>query len=101
MELDVLDEENRIGNMTRILPRKNQLIRPAVANIDQALVIFAVLQPKPNFNLLDRFLIMMEHQQVDTIICFNKKRILRPARKRMSCVTSTKSVDAGCCSPAP
>ncbi|MEE0419542.1 MAG: ribosome small subunit-dependent GTPase A [Lachnospiraceae bacterium] len=75
VELDVLDEENRIGNMTRILPRKNQLIRPAVANIDQALVIFAVLQPKPNFNLLDRFLIMMEHQQVDTIICFNKKDI--------------------------
>ena len=75
VELDVLDEGSRIGNMTRILPRKNQLIRPAVANIDQALVIFAVLQPKPNFNLLDRFLIMMEHQQVDTIICFNKKDI--------------------------
>lgn len=75
VELDVLDEENKIGNIIRILPRKNKLIRPAVANIDQALVIFAISQPKPNFNLLDRFLIMMEHQGVDTIICFNKKDI--------------------------
>lgn len=83
VELDVLDEESRTGNMTRILPRKNQLIRPAVANIDQALVIFAVLQPKPNFNLLDRFLIMMEHQQVDTIICFNKKDIASGQEERV------------------
>lgn len=56
-----------------ILPRKNTLIRPAVANVDQALVIFAVNQPKPNFNLLDHFLVMMEYQKVKTVICFNKE----------------------------
>ena len=75
VSLTVLDEQKKKGNITEILPRRNQLIRPAVANIDQALIIFAVLQPKPNFNLLDRFLIMMERQQVDTIICFNKTDI--------------------------
>lgn len=75
VELTILDEEVKTGNITEIMPRKNQLIRPAVANIDQALVIFAVTQPKPNFNLLDRFMITMEHQGVDTIICFNKKDI--------------------------
>ena len=59
--------------MTRILPRKNELIRPAVANIDQALVIFALENPTPNLTLLDRFLVMMEQQNVPTAICFNKR----------------------------
>lgn len=72
VEITVLDEEACLGNLTDILPRKNELIRPAVANVDQALVIFAAAKPKPNFNLLDRFLIMMERQQVHTMICFNK-----------------------------
>ena len=58
VELEVLDEEEKIGNVTKILPRKNELIRPAVANIDQALVVFAVTEPKPHYNLLDRFLVM-------------------------------------------
>ena len=42
-------------------------ILPAVANIDQALVVFAVVKPEPNFNLLDRFLIMMEQQGLDSV----------------------------------
>ena len=49
-----------------------ELIRPAVANIDMALVIFAAARPKPNMNLLDRFLCMMEYQKVPVTICFNK-----------------------------
>ena len=40
--------------------------------MDQALVIFAIHEPEPNFQLLNRFLIMMEKQQVPVIICFNK-----------------------------
>lgn len=65
----------RTGNIVRILPRKNELVRPAVANIDQALVIFAIVKPEPNYNLLDRFLIMMEQQGLSSILCFNKKDI--------------------------
>ena len=72
VEIQILDEEEKLGNIDRLLPRKSQLIRPAVANIDQALVIFAILKPQPNFNLLDRFLIMMEQQSIPCIICFNK-----------------------------
>jgi ribosome biogenesis GTPase len=74
--IDILDEKERKGNVVEILERKNELIRPAVSNIDQALVIFATAKPKPNINLLDRFLIMMERQGVNTIICFNKKEIV-------------------------
>ncbi|MBO5278473.1 MAG: ribosome small subunit-dependent GTPase A [Lachnospiraceae bacterium] len=75
-EIDVLDEKEKLGNITRLFPRKNELIRPSVANIDQALIVFAAMNPEPNFNLLDRFLITMEKQQVDTIICFNKTDLM-------------------------
>ncbi len=75
VELDVLEEEKCLGNIRTLLPRKSELIRPAVANVDQALVIFSIVKPKPNFNLLDRFLIMMEQQGLPCIICFNKTDI--------------------------
>ena len=73
VNIDVLDETEKKGNIVEILERKNELIRPAVANIDQALVVFAVTKPKPHFNLLDRFLIMMESKDIPVILCFNKK----------------------------
>ena len=72
VEIVVLDEEKHLGNVEEILPRKNELIRPAVSNINMALVIFAAAKPDPNFNLLDRFLCMMEYQKVPVTICFNK-----------------------------
>ncbi len=72
VEMKVLDDEKKIGNIEEILERKNQLVRPAVSNIDQALVIFAAAKPEPNLNLLDRFLISMEKQQIETVVCFNK-----------------------------
>ncbi len=72
VEIEILDEENRIGNIVDIVERENELIRPAVANINQALVVFALKSPVPNLNLLDRFLVMMETQNVETVICFNK-----------------------------
>lgn len=73
VKLDILDEEKKLGHIEAILPRKNDLIRPAVANVDQALIIFAVTRPEPNFNLLDRFLILMEQKELPCIICFNKQ----------------------------
>ena len=76
VELNVLEEAERTGSIEKILPRKNTLIRPAVANIDQALVIFAAAKPKPNLNLLDRFLVAMEKQSVKSVICFNKQDIV-------------------------
>ena len=64
VSISVLDETEKKGNLDEILPRTNSLIRPAVANVDQALVIFALVSPKPNFNLLDRFLVLMEKQGI-------------------------------------
>lgn len=76
VEMDILDEEMKKGNIINILERKNDLIRPAVANVDQAMIIFAAAKPAPNLNLLDRFLILMLQQKVETIICFNKTDVV-------------------------
>lgn len=73
VEIDILDRQEFLGNIIEVLPRKNALIRPAVANVDQALVVFAVSHPNPNYNLLDRFIVMMQKQDIDTIVCFSKK----------------------------
>ena len=80
VEITVLDKENKKGNMEEILERKNFLIRPAVANVDQTLVIFAAAKPDPNLNLLDRFLIMMEQKGVPVILVFNKTDVAESAK---------------------
>lgn len=79
--MDVLDESEMLGNISEILPRRSALIRPAVANVDQAMIIFAIVKPNPNFNLLDRFLIRMERQNLPTVICFNKQDIASAQEK--------------------
>ncbi len=76
VEIEVTDAKDYEGNIVKLLPRKSVLVRPAVANIDQALLVFAAAKPEPNYNLLDRFLIMMRRQGLDCIICFNKMDIV-------------------------
>ena len=73
VEIHILSRQEKEGNLVKILPRQNTLLRPAVANVDQAFVIFAMEDPSPNFLLLDRFLIMMEQAGIPSVICFNKK----------------------------
>lgn len=82
VELEILDEEARLGNIVRILPRRSEIIRPAVANVDQAMIIFAIQKPDPNFNLLDRFIIYMMQKNLPCIICFNKQDIATEEEKR-------------------
>ena len=72
VRLDIIDAAEKKGNITEILPRRNELVRPAVANIDQALILFALKEPEPNLNLLDRFLIQMGKRDIPVVIGFNK-----------------------------
>lgn len=76
VSIHILDEKEKKGNIMEICNRKNQLIRPAVSNVDQAMVIFAAAKPAPNLNLLDRFLISMKKEDIETIVCFNKMDIV-------------------------
>ena len=74
--ISVLDGEKKLGNLDEILERKSELLRPAAANIDQVLVMFAAAKPAPNFNLLDRFLIRMGLEKVPVLIGFNKSELV-------------------------
>lgn len=91
VEMEITHEKDMEGNIIRILPRKNELIRPAVANIDQALVVFAVTKPRPHFNLLDRFLVMMESRHIPAVLCFNKTDIAKDPE-----LAELKEIYSGC-----
>lgn len=65
-------EKNGKGSIDEIYPRKNQLIRPAVSNIDQLVVTVALTDPAPNLFLIDCFLLLGEQHDIETILCFNK-----------------------------
>ncbi len=75
VEIEIIDEDKRQGNLVKILPRSNMLIRPPVANVNQAVILFAIVKPNPNYNLLDKFLITMRQVGLPVIICFNKQDI--------------------------
>lgn len=94
VKMEILDETDREGNLVEILERKSELIRPAVANVDQALVVFAAAKPRPNLQLLDRFLISMDRLELPIIVCFNKKdEVTEGELERL------RRIYAGCKSP--
>ncbi|MBE5931389.1 MAG: ribosome small subunit-dependent GTPase A [Lachnospiraceae bacterium] len=80
VKISVLDREKKLGNLDEILERRSELLRPAAANIDQVLVVFAAAKPELNFNLLDRFLIRMGLETVPVCIGFNKSELVTEAQ---------------------
>ncbi len=79
--IEVLSEEEKTGNIETLIERRNELIRPVVSNVDQALIIFAAKEPQPNFNLLDRMILLMKEQGIDIILCFNKFDLISEEEK--------------------
>ncbi len=72
VDIDLIDEAEKKGVINAILPRKNQFIRPPIVNVDVFLIVFAATRPKPNFALVDKFLVMAEMHNVEAVICINK-----------------------------
>lgn len=69
-----LDGDDK-GVIEEIAKRSNELFRPAVANVDQSLIVFALKNPEPHLNLLDKLLILGEYVGIKSIICLNKSDI--------------------------
>lgn len=67
-----INEEDGTGYIEEIMERKSELIRPPVANVTQAIIVMSIKKPDINFWLLDRFIILAEHQNLNIIICLNK-----------------------------
>lgn len=60
------------GVIEEIYERTSELIRPTVSNVTQAFVVFAIKNPDINFDLLNRFLVLCEHNNITAIVCLNK-----------------------------
>lgn len=67
-----LSEEDNTGYIEKVFERKSQLMRPSVANITQIIIVMSIKKPDINHWLLDRFLIMAEHEGLNIHICINK-----------------------------
>ena len=74
VEITKLDKEK--GVIENVLDRANRLVRPAVANVETALITFAFTNPEPDFLLLDRILIQVMAQKIHPVICFNKNDLV-------------------------
>lgn len=70
----IFDEENNY--ILEILPRNNSLVRPLVSNIDQGIIITSVKHPDFSSNLLDKLITVMEHNEIEPILCFSKWDLL-------------------------
>lgn len=76
-----IEVSNGKGVIEDIFERKSQLIRPTVANVTQAFVVFAVKNPDINFDLLNRFLILCEHNNIKAVVCLNKVDLVSEEEK--------------------
>ncbi len=72
VELSMIDEETGKGVIESIYPRRNEFIRPPIVNVDMFIIVLTPTNPKPNFALIDKFLIMSELHNVEAIVCINK-----------------------------
>lgn len=70
--VDMDQETENKGTIVEILKRSVELVRPAVANVDQAIIVFALKNPAPNMNLLDKLLVLCEYTGIEPVLAFNK-----------------------------
>ncbi len=67
---DFVEFEN--GAIEKILPRKNFILRPTVANIDRIIIVSAVKEPELSFLQLNRYISFAKYHNIETVLCFNK-----------------------------
>ncbi|MDR1960842.1 MAG: ribosome small subunit-dependent GTPase A [Gracilibacteraceae bacterium] len=78
-EVEILADGDGGGTLEQVLPRKNSLRRPPVANVDLAVLVFSIAKPPPDETLLNRLLVQAMHAGLDVIIVFTKADLLSPA----------------------
>lgn len=90
------EENGAEASITKVDKRKNDFIRPAISNIDQAFLVFSVKEPDLNLNLLDKFLVLFESNDIDPILIFNKWDLLDDERDTLKIVEYYESLGYKC-----
>ena len=81
-EVDIDLDKNNKGFIVKIHERSSQLIRPTVSNVTQAYVVFAMKHPDINFDLLNRFLVLCEYNNIKAKVCLNKVDLCTEEEKK-------------------
>ena len=89
---DMVNFDLEKGIITKILPRKNELIRPPIANIDEAIILVSCKEPNFSSNLLDKMLVVIEYNNVVPVICFTKYDLLDSTREIDEVISYYKSI---------
>lgn len=89
---DIVEFDEKDNIIKKILPRKNELIRPPVANIDQALILVSCKEPNFSSNLLDKMLVVIEYNNVKPVICFTKYDLLEETTEIDDIISYYKSI---------
>lgn len=85
-----VDLDNKL--ITKILPRKNELVRPPVSNIDQAIILTSCKEPNFSSNLLDKMLVVIEYNNIKPVICFTKYDLLSDTTEIDEIISYYKSI---------
>ena len=72
VKISAVDEDNKKGVVEEIQERKTELVRPPIANVNKALIVFAVKNPTPHLSLLDRFIVLAERENLEIVIILTK-----------------------------
>ncbi|MGN1401713.1 MAG: ribosome small subunit-dependent GTPase A [Bacillus sp. (in: firmicutes)] len=75
-------EREREGTIVDILERKNELVRPPISNVDQAILVFSAVEPAFSPVLLDRFLVLIEENDIDALIVISKIDLVEDQEKQ-------------------
>lgn len=79
---DIVEFDQSKKLILKIKPRINSLVRPAISNVDQALIVTSVKHPDFSTNLLDKLLTIIEYNNIKPIICFTKLDLLNEKEKK-------------------
>lgn len=69
-------ENHKEGYILDVLDRKNELVRPPISNVDQAVLVFSAVEPAFSTLLLDRFLVLIEANHIEPVICISKMDLI-------------------------
>lgn len=89
---DMVEIDGKNNVITKILPRKNELIRPPIANVDQAIILVSCVEPNFSSNLLDKMLVVIEYNNIKPIICFTKYDLLDDTKEIDEVINYYKSI---------
>jgi len=86
------------GTVEQVLPRRNFLSRPAVANVDAAVVVFSPQRPQPNLLMVDKLLALLVSMELATVICVNKADLDCQQARQLAGIYSAAGFDSVICS---